>query len=96
MLKVRLPGKTRWTQGYANTDIWDAMYKDHVFSQEHNISVTGGSEKMSYYASFNYLDQGGLLNFGKENLQRFNTTAKINGNIDKVVKIQLFYPLYPQ
>ena len=56
----------RWTQGYANTDIWDAMYKDHVFSQEHNISVTGGSEKMSYYASFNYLDQGGLLNFGKK------------------------------
>lgn len=76
----------RWTQGYANTDIWDAMYKDHVFSQEHNISVTGGSEKMSYYASFNYLDQGGLLNFGKENLQRFNTTAKINGTLTKWLK----------
>lgn len=76
----------RWTQGYANTDIWDAMYKDHVFSQEHNISVTGGSEKMSYYASFNYLDQGGLVEFGKESLQRFNTTAKINATLTSWLK----------
>lgn len=79
----------RWTQGYANTDIWDAMYKDHVFSQEHNISVTGGSEKMSYYTSFNYLDQGGLLNFGEENLQRFNTTAKISGTLTKWLRFNL-------
>lgn len=76
----------RWTMGYANTDIWDAMYKDHVFSQEHNISVTGGSEKMSYYASFNYLDQEGLVEFGKEGLQRFNTTAKINATLTNWLK----------
>lgn len=71
----------RWTKGYANTDIWDAMYKDHVFSQEHNVSVTGGSEKMFYYASFNYLDQNGLLNFGSDGLHRYNTTGKISGKI---------------
>lgn len=67
----------RWTKGYANTDIWGATYKDIVFSQEHNMSATGGSQKMTYYASFNYLDQGGLLNFGKESLSRYNLTGKV-------------------
>ena len=50
-----------WTKGYANTDWYDETYKSSVFSQEHNVSVNGGAEKVTYYASFNYLDQGGLL-----------------------------------
>ena len=76
----------RWTKGYANTDIWDAMYKDQVFSQEHNISLQGGTSKVTYYASFNILDQGGLLNFGKESMTRYNVNAKISTQITNWLK----------
>jgi TonB-linked SusC/RagA family outer membrane protein len=76
----------RWTKGYANTDIWDATYKDVVFAQEHNMSITGGTSKLTYYASFNYLDQGGLLDFGKESFNRYNLTGKISATLTDWLK----------
>jgi TonB-linked SusC/RagA family outer membrane protein len=76
----------RWTKGYANTDIWKETFKSSVFSQEHNLSITGGSNKISYYTSFNYLDQGGLLNFGEEAMKRYNLTGKINATLTDWLK----------
>lgn len=76
----------RWFKGYANTDIWKEIYSDNVHAQEHNLSVTGGSEKMSYYISANYLEQGGLLNFGDEGLKRYTVTGKINATITNWLK----------
>lgn len=71
-----------WADGYAegNADVdwYDAIYKDRSFSQEHNVSLNGGSEKINYYASLNYLDQGGLLKIGEDGLKRYNATVKLN------------------
>ena len=77
-----------WTKGYANTDWYDETYKSSVFSQEHNVSVTGGAEKITYYASFNYLDQGGLLKLGEDGLQRYNAAGKINATITNWLKFR--------
>jgi TonB-linked SusC/RagA family outer membrane protein len=71
----------RWTKAYANTDIWDASYKDVVFSQEHNLSATGGTDKLTFYTSVNWLDQGGIVNFGSESMSRFNVTGKISAQM---------------
>ncbi len=76
----------RWTKGYANTDIWKETYKSSVFSQEHNVSASGGSEKMSYYASFNYLGQDGLIRFGDEGQKRYNATGKISATLTDWLK----------
>lgn len=82
--------ETAWeepfTQGYANTDIWAELYKSSVFSQEHNLSITGGSQKMSYYVSANFMGQDGLINFGNDGLNRYNFTAKINSTLTKWLK----------
>ena len=50
--------------------------------------MNGGSEKVTYYASFNYLDQGGLLEYGEDGLSRYNVAAKINANITKWLKFK--------
>ena len=75
----------QWLDGYANgiddVDWYDAIYKKWTFSQEHNFSVNGGTKKLNYYASFNYLDQGGFMELGEEGLKRFNATAKIGSEI---------------
>ncbi|MFT3739897.1 MAG: TonB-dependent receptor [Breznakibacter sp.] len=67
-----------WSTAYGNTDIYDELYKKNVFSQEHNLSASGGSEKMTYYGSFNYLDQGGLIKIGDDGLKRYNVTGKFS------------------
>src|SRR5690606_21768741 len=48
------PGNTSmWADGYAsgndNVDWFDTMYKDRAFAHEHNLSMSGGTEKTTYY-----------------------------------------------
>ncbi|WP_280751835.1 MULTISPECIES: TonB-dependent receptor [unclassified Parabacteroides] len=75
-----------WSLGYANTDLYAETYKSQVFSQEHNLSVSGGSERMTYYASANFLDQGGMLKIGDDGLNRFNVSGKITATLTDWLK----------
>lgn len=74
-----------WDDGYAtgidDVDWYDEIYKKSTFSQEHNFSATGGNAKFNYYASFGYLNQGGLMKLGEEGLNRYNATGKINAQL---------------
>lgn len=75
-----------FTNAYANTDWYKELYKSQVFSQEHNVSINGGSDKVTYYASFNYLGQNGLLRHGSDGLKRYNATAKVNATLTDWLK----------
>jgi len=73
---------TRWADGYAsgndNIDWYKALYRSTTMSQEHNLSVNGGSEKVNYYLSMNYLDQNGMMKYNQDMYDRYAGTAKIN------------------
>ncbi len=89
---IPLPASgTQWkdimTTAYADTDWYDMVYKDRNFSQEHNLSVSGGVERITYYLSLNYLDQDGLLKLGKENLKRYNAAAKIDAKLSEWARL---------
>lgn len=75
-----------WAYAYGNNDIYDELYEGSVFSQEHNVSISGGSEKMTYYGSFNYLDQGGLLRIGEDGMKRYNATGKFTSELTNWLK----------
>ena len=79
-----------WLEAYANgiddVDWYGEVYKKWTFSQEHNFSVSGGTNKLNYYASFNFLDQGGFMKYGEEGLKRYNGTAKISSQITDWLK----------
>lgn len=67
---------------YPNNDIMD-FYTTGV-AQQHNITVSGGSDKITYYTSFGYLNNPGVLplvtNTGYE---RFNLRSNVEGKITK-------------
>jgi len=70
----------RWADydgGNDNVDWYKAIYKSQIPSEEHNLSVSGGSDETQYYFSGNYLDQGGLLRFGENHFNRYTATGKI-------------------
>lgn len=75
----------KWADAYAagndNVDWYDALFKSSNFAQEHNLSVSGGSDKISYYLSGNYMDQDGMLKLGENSYQRYAATAKINAQV---------------
>lgn len=68
---------------WANTDWFDELYKNTSFSQEHNLSVSGGKEKFNYYFSANLLDNGGMMKLGKEDYKRYSITGKFNVDLYK-------------
>jgi len=62
---------------YPNSNIFD-VYQTGV-SQQHNVSASGGSDKITFYSSFNYLDNPGILeNTGYE---RFNLRTNIDAKV---------------
>lgn len=81
----------KWANGYmqgnANNDWYDIYYKDFAFSQEHNVNINGGSDKMGYYVSLGYLGQDGLLNVGKETMERYNLSVKLNVSLTSWAKM---------
>ena len=70
----------------ANTDWLHELFGDS-FTQEHSISVNGGTDVMQYYMSANYLDEGGLLKYGDDGRQRYSFTGKINADLAKWLKV---------
>lgn len=69
-----------------NTD-WLKEHFGNSFTQEHTVSFSGGSEKLRYYFSANYLNQGGILRHGDDSRQRYATTAKIDAQVAKWLKM---------
>ena len=70
-----------WWIGNSDNDWLETIFGGTGFSQEHSISVNGGSEKVQYYMSGNFLDENGIIQYGDEGMQRTNVTAKINAEI---------------
>lgn len=62
---------------YANTDWWD-IYYGHSVNQKHGLTVSGGSDKVSYYFSAGHLEQEGILNYGIDKFSRTNVMGKVN------------------
>lgn len=79
---------------FANTNWIDEVYRKNAPQQSHNLSLGGGTDKTQYYASYGYLNEGGLVigdNFksGRHNARlRLNTQVaerlKIDGNLGYV------------
>ena len=64
-------------QSYGNTDWYDTFLKDVAVSHEHNVSVSGGGDKVTYYFSGNYLGQTGLFNYADEKFERLALSGKV-------------------
>jgi TonB-linked SusC/RagA family outer membrane protein len=65
----------------ANTD-WLKAITRTAYTHSHNLAVSGGSETFNYRASFNYMNQQGIvINTGKEQVGlRFNAEQKALDN----------------
>ncbi|WP_083570844.1 TonB-dependent receptor [Mariniphaga anaerophila] len=61
---------------YGNTDWYDLLYKNQVLAQDHNITISGGSDKSDFYISGRIYDYGGLYDFNPDTYQMLNIRAK--------------------
>ncbi|MEG1005548.1 MAG: TonB-dependent receptor [Bacteroides sp.] len=68
---------------YPNTDLMDIF--EVGVSQQHNMSVSGGNEKVTFFTSFNYLKNPGvLINSGHE---RYNLRSNVDVKVNNWLKV---------
>ena len=79
----------RWEGGYANTDWYELFFKDNAVRTESNVSVSGGSEKTTFFLSGGFLKSEGQLNFGNNKYSRKNLKAKISHKVNDWLSVDV-------
>ena len=84
--------------GAAFTDVKDFVFDDDVdwlgslfgstWSQNHSLSLSGGTEKSAYRLSLNYLYDGSTLQYGENNNQRFNLRFNNNYKLNRIFTLE--------
>ncbi|MGK6349960.1 TonB-dependent receptor [Parapedobacter sp. DT-150] len=64
-----------------NTRPYEESVRDASPLQKHNINLSGGTEKTSYYASLGYMGQEGLYKINTDKYQRFNALLNLNSRV---------------
>ncbi|WP_299088284.1 SusC/RagA family TonB-linked outer membrane protein [uncultured Bacteroides sp.] len=67
-----------------NTDWSDILFRD-AFTQEYNLSLSGGSEKATYYTSFGYMKENG--NIPNVSAERLNLVMKTSYKVNSILKV---------
>ncbi len=71
---------------YQNTDWFDRLFSNAI-SMNHSISMSSGTEKAQYYASFSFMDDPGWSK--KSRVQRYTSNINALYNLNKKVSVNL-------
>lgn len=77
--------------GYQDYNWLDMMLKKTTSHQQHNISVSGGSEKIKYYISLGYLGDNGLLKSNIQNYDKYTARASVTAEITKGLETEVSF-----
>lgn len=79
-----------YQDGTKRTVDWmNAIFKKTTPQQQHNLTVSGGTEKVSYFFNLGYMKQDGALKSGSMDYDRWNFRTSVDANITKNLKTQL-------
>ncbi|MDL2281990.1 TonB-dependent receptor [Parabacteroides sp. OttesenSCG-928-G06] len=74
--------------GVGNTNFYDIHYKDASFKQDHNLSGTGGNDRIQYYVSGGYYSEDGLLRYADIDYKRFSFNSNITAKLTSWLKLK--------
>jgi TonB-linked SusC/RagA family outer membrane protein len=74
---------------YPNVDWKESMFKKWGFQQRHNLNLSGGSEKIKYFASAGFLNQGSNYTQDVLSYQQYNLRTNVNASINKYLNLQV-------
>lgn len=71
---------------YPDTDWWDAVTKNWAPKTQHSISVNGGTEKLSFYVSAQYLYQDVIYKDSPQDYNQYQFISNLDAQLSKYVK----------
>lgn len=80
------PEGKRWKY-YANTDWYNTLYKNKYFSQQHNLSLSGGNSQMRYFLSGGMNFNDGIIKINGDDYKKYNLRAKFDFDVNKWIHV---------
>lgn len=72
---------------YGNYNWWDAMFNTSEPSKQHNINLSGGTDKINYYLSGSVFEKDGLMKVNKDKFTSYTFRSKINAQLTPWLKV---------
>ena len=69
-----------------DTDWYSLIMRNTAPQQQHNISVSGGSDKIDYFVNLGYTDQSSFWTTNSTKYERYNVRANVNAQITSRLK----------
>ena len=72
-----------------STDWYAAIMRERAPQHSHNVSVSGGGEKVDYFVSFGYMDQKGFFKTNEMDYNRYNLRSNINAQVTRDLRLSV-------
>ena len=72
---------------YGETDWFSQIFDDYGFTHQHNISASGGTDKVRYYASLGLMNEDGILR--NTDYRRYNVRGSIDADLAQNLKLTM-------
>ncbi|WP_349317496.1 TonB-dependent receptor [Chitinophaga sp. MM2321] len=66
---------------YGNTDWWKVMFRDNMPSLEHNLNISGGTDKINYMVSGRLYQKKGMMRISQDVYNSYNFRAKVEAEV---------------
>lgn len=73
---------------YPNTNWYDAAIKKYSLQNRHDLSLSGGTEKMSYFVSLGSLFQDGIYKSSATNYKQQNVRANLDAVVSDYIRLR--------
>ena len=74
---------------FPDTDWKDLVLDDWAFQQRHNLNLSGGTEKVKYFVSAGFIDQGSNYSTDALSFQQYNIRSNLNADVTDNLNINL-------
>ena len=80
-----MPNGDAWDAAsqWDNSDWFDFWLRDYSFNHQHNVGVSGGSEKSSYYLGLGFNNQSGIYKYANEDYNQFRVRVNLSSDLNK-------------
>lgn len=74
---------------YPSTNWWNTVAKDWATNTRHSLSVSGGTDKLSFYSSAQYLYQDVIYKDTPKNYNQYQFTTNLDAKITNAIKFSM-------
>jgi len=70
---------------HPNVDWWDETTKDWAYQTQHSVSLSGGSDKVNYYLSGQYLEQDAIFKNSAYDYKQYQFKSNIDAKVTDAI-----------